>query len=328
MPAVTIITGLYNSEAYLPFYFKMLQAQTFADWEAILIDDGSKDQTVAMVQRMVAQDPRFKLIQKNPEGSPSRSRAVGLNAATTELVAFVDHDDFWAPQKLELQVALMLRNPRISVCHTQRIMWTSPSRPANMFHYPGSVADMPVSEQSMQEAFYHGYSVVFSSFMGKRSEILAVGFHPDLRGVDDFYLHMRLGLMGAVMRIDLPLTYYYAHDQNLSHANQIFVRGLYAIDDVLRSDRDIPDEMRRAVRAQALRTDAVARMGSPRWAEQWKAVQLMLLSLRTYFIPSTLTRMGFLIATIWMPPGLRQSLFGYFKWLKFRVSNLRDLMGA
>ena len=328
MPAVTIITGLYNSESYLPFYFKMLQEQTFSDWEAILVDDGSKDKTVELVRQMCTEDVRFKLIQKTPEGSPSRSRAVGLEAAAAELVAFVDHDDFWAPQKLEFQVALMERDPTISVCHTQRIMWTSVDRPEVMFRFEGALAEIPVSQQSMEEAFYRGYSVVFSSFMGKKSELLKVGFHPDLRGVDDFYLHLKLALIGKVTRIDLPLTYYYAHDQNLSHANQIFVRGLYAIVDVLGREQNIPDQMYRAVKAQAMRTDAVARMASPLWSEQWSAALLMFGSLRMYFIASTLTRLGFLLLTIWLPPTVRQSVFGYFKRLKFRVSSWRDLLGS
>ena len=328
MPAVTIITGLYNSEPYLTFYFRMLQNQTFKDWEAILVDDGSQDQTVALARQTASQDNRFKLIQKKPEGSPSRSRAVGLQAAAADLVAFVDHDDFWAPQKLELQVALMRRDSGISVCHTERTMWTSPHRPEVMYHYAGSAADMPVREQSLQEAFYRGYSVVFSSFMGKRSEIQAVGFHPDLRGVDDFYLHMRLALLGKVARIELPLTYYYAHENNLSHANQIFVKGLYAIDAVLERDSAIPDEMRRAVRAQALRTDAVARMASSLWSEQWVAARLLFGSLKIYFIPSTLTRLGFLMLTGVLPPQVRLAIFGALKRLKFRVSSLRDIFDS
>lgn len=327
MPKVSIITGLYNSERYLPYYFGMLKAQTFQDWEVMLIDDGSKDKTVEISRQVAAQDPRFKLIQKSPEGSPSRSRAVGLAAASGDLVAFVDHDDFWAPQKLELQVALMNRDPNVSICHTDRIIWTSEVKPERLFHYDAPPDAAPVSEQSAKQALFYGSNIVFSAFMAKRSDLVKVGFHPDLRGVDDFYLHLKLSLMGTIKRIDLPLTYYYAHSSNLSHANKLFVEGLYVLDQMVTRDQAMPRDMKRAVKAQALRTDAVARMAAPEWSEQWTALMLLMRSLEAYFIPSTLTRLGFLVLTIWMPPRLRMSVFASLKRLKFKAPSLRDLIG-
>lgn len=322
-PRVSIITGTYNSARYLARYFATLEAQTFCDWEAVLVDDGSKDETVALVAAKAKSDARYRLLQKTPEGLPSRSRAFGLKAARGEYVAFLDHDDFWAPEKLAMQVAVLERHPETAILHTDRVVWTTLDAPASPFLSGYAPDAAPVRDQRPEDVIYRGLQIIFSSFMAPRALVRSIGFHPDMRGVDDFYLFIRLAQLGPIRRIELPLTYYYAHQGNLSHASDIFVAGFYKVLDVLRDD-DVSATAKKAMLAMACRTEAVSLLARDRG----KALRLLVKSLRAYYIPSTLTRLAFLLVTLPLPLRLQERLFRLVKALKFRFPTLKDLIAS
>lgn len=321
VPTVSIITGLFNSAPYLSNYFDALHRQTFTNWEALLVDDGSTDATVALVKEQCAKDPRYRLIQKSPEGFPSRSRQRGLDEARGQYVAFCDHDDLWAPQKLALQVAAMRRFPDTAILHTDRVVWTSEKRPHPYFHFVGHDDEAPISLQLPQEVLYRGQRIIFSSFMTTRALLAPIGFHAQMLGVDDFYLFLRLSSRGAIRHIELPLTYYAAHVGNLSHTSNIFVRGLHLVHQTLKSD-DVSDELRRSVWAQACRTEAVSLLATDRR----RALGLLVESLRSYFMPTTLNRLAFLLVTFFVPQTLQESLLKATKRLKFMFPTLKDLL--
>lgn len=97
---ISVIVPVYNTERYLRRCLDSLLAQTFADFEILLIDDGSTDGSPAIEQEYAARDPRFRLIQK-PNGGVASARNTGLAQAQGDFIAFVDSDDFVEPQFLE-----------------------------------------------------------------------------------------------------------------------------------------------------------------------------------------------------------------------------------
>lgn len=319
-PLVSIVTGVYNSTRYLKNYFHMLEAQTYKNWEAILVDDGSKDETCALIEAQCAKDPRYRLIRKTPEGYPSRTRAVGLTHARGRFIAFCDHDDFWAPQKLAFQIQVLADHPDASIVHSDRIVWDKVDPPAQAFYFKGNAASVPLRKQLPEDVIYQGLQIIFSSFIGPEKMIRDVGFHPEMKGVDDFYLFVRLAQMGSIYQVALPLTYYYAHGNNLSHENNIFVKGFYKVYEALKND-PVPEKVKNSIHAQACRTEAVSLFASNRP----KALRLLIKSLRLYFIPSTLNRLLFLLLTFFIPLRLQQKLFHWVKVVKFKIPTLKDL---
>lgn len=318
-PKISIITGVYQSEAYLPRYFAMLRAQSFRDWEAILVDDGSQDGTAAMIQEMAARDPRFRYFRKDPEGYPSRSRAFGLQVAEAELLAFCDHDDFWAPDKLQWQWQTIQAHPEIAILHTDRVVWASLAYPDAFPAQPDFSARYLVW-QKPEEVIYRGLRIIFSSFLGHKSQIASIGFHPDMKGVDDFYLFVRLAQLGPIVQIALPQTYYYAHSSNLSHAHNIFVKGFYQVWQTLKADQ-MPPKVLRSIEAQALRTHAVSLFGT----DSRRAFYLLCQSLQRYFMATTLNRLLYLIATMILPLSWQARFIAWVKVWKFRFPTLKDL---
>ena len=108
MTKVSIIVPCFNQASFLPKAIASLQAQTFKNWECIVVDDGSTDNTAELVANMAFQDERIRLVQQLNGGSAS-ARDKGLDEAKGEYIQFLDADDTMASEKLERQVALMER---------------------------------------------------------------------------------------------------------------------------------------------------------------------------------------------------------------------------
>jgi teichuronic acid biosynthesis glycosyltransferase TuaG len=105
MPLVSIITPSWNVEGLIGETIKSVQAQTMGDWELLIADDCSTDQTAAVVERHAASDPRVKLIRQPRNGGPALARQAAIEQAQGRYLAFLDSDDLWLPAKLERQVA-------------------------------------------------------------------------------------------------------------------------------------------------------------------------------------------------------------------------------
>lgn len=103
---VSIITPCYNASPYITRTILSVQNQTITDWEMIVIDDGSTDNSAEIVKTLAKEDPRIKLFQKENGGSAS-ARNRGLTLAQGEFIQFLDADDTIESTKLERQIALM-----------------------------------------------------------------------------------------------------------------------------------------------------------------------------------------------------------------------------
>lgn len=100
MPAISFILPIYNMEAYLPRVLQSLRAQTLPDFEAILINDGSRDASGALCAQAAAADPRFRFLDQ-PNGGVAAARNAGLDAACGEYIFFLDPDDWIEPNAAE-----------------------------------------------------------------------------------------------------------------------------------------------------------------------------------------------------------------------------------
>jgi len=107
-PAVSVIIPCYNGEAYLAEALESVAAQTLQPAQTIVVDDGSTDRSAEIARGF----PFVTLVSQQNRGLPS-ARNAGLDAATGELVAFLDADDVWEPQKLQRQVAYLDTHPEV-----------------------------------------------------------------------------------------------------------------------------------------------------------------------------------------------------------------------
>src|SRR3954454_4370995 len=106
MPRVSVVVPIYNVETYLEPCLESLAAQTFADLEVVLVNDGSNDRSPAIAGAFSTRDPRFKLVHRS-NGGLSAARNTGIDVATGEFLAFVDSDDLVTPAAYELLVGAL-----------------------------------------------------------------------------------------------------------------------------------------------------------------------------------------------------------------------------
>lgn len=105
-PIISVIIPVYNAESYLPKCLAAVSAQTFREWEAILVDDGSTDSSARLCDEAAKKDPRYRVIHKE-NGGVSRARNTGIEAARGEYLVFVDADDVCVKTYFEKMVDAM-----------------------------------------------------------------------------------------------------------------------------------------------------------------------------------------------------------------------------
>jgi glycosyltransferase involved in cell wall biosynthesis len=113
LPRVSVIIPAYNAARFLPQAIDSVLAQTFGDVELLVVDDGSTDETPAVVARY--DDPRVRYLRHARNRGLPAARNTGIRHARGELIAFLDADDYWLPEKLAVQVEA-LRDPAVDVC--------------------------------------------------------------------------------------------------------------------------------------------------------------------------------------------------------------------
>lgn len=118
---VSVIIPTFNRSGFLRMAIQSVARQTYQDWECIIVDDGSTDNTREIVDGLARQDGRMKYFFKENGGQGS-ARNLGLEKARGEFIAFLDSDDEWLPEKLERQITLLLKNPKFDFCYTADII--------------------------------------------------------------------------------------------------------------------------------------------------------------------------------------------------------------
>ncbi len=105
---VSIVVPVYNAANYIENTIKMVVDQTYRDWELILVDDASRDNSVEIIEDIISrQKKRIRLIKKQVNAGAAEARNTGIDASSGRYIAFLDADDIWMRDKLEKQIAFM-----------------------------------------------------------------------------------------------------------------------------------------------------------------------------------------------------------------------------
>ncbi len=204
---VSIVVASYNYDRYLREALNSIVAQTHANWEAIIVDDGSTDDSVRVASTYLA-DPRFRLIEQPHLGQPA-TKNNGISAARGEFIAFLDADDRWHPTKLQKQLAVM-RQPQVGVVYSRRRVIDPDGRVSggdNRVLHRGHITS----------PMYRDNFVCFSSAMVRRSVFDSVGtFDERINVAIDYDLWLRASRVCDFDYVDEPLVDYRVGHANLS----------------------------------------------------------------------------------------------------------------
>lgn len=209
-PTVSVVMAAKDYARFIREAIDSAFAQTVADWELIVIDDGSSDGTEAAVQPYLV-DRRVRYVRSDRLGQ-SRAKNLGLNLSSGEFVAFLDADDAWLPTKLERQLALFRANPALGVCFSGRRIIDE----AGNEHQP---APPPTPDQrgDVLTAVFRKNFVCFSSVMVRRTVFDHVGgFDTGLDLAIDYDLWLRVAAHYPFDFVPDPLVLYRTGHANLS----------------------------------------------------------------------------------------------------------------
>jgi glycosyltransferase involved in cell wall biosynthesis len=117
-PLVSVIVPAYNAERFIRQTLDSVLSQTYGNIEVLVVDDGSKDKTLPILESIAAKDDRVLLLQQSNQGVAA-ARNLAIEKSTGEYISPIDADDLWHPQKIEKQVAFMLRSgPSLGLVYT------------------------------------------------------------------------------------------------------------------------------------------------------------------------------------------------------------------
>lgn len=107
----------YNSQYYMRHAINSVLIQSYKNWELLIIDDGSTDDSASIIQEYILKDPRIKYFKTDiPSGSPVLPRNIGIGHAKGKYIAFLDSDDVWLPNKLETQLRMFEQYEDMAIC--------------------------------------------------------------------------------------------------------------------------------------------------------------------------------------------------------------------
>jgi glycosyltransferase involved in cell wall biosynthesis len=184
---VSIITPLYNRQDFIIKTAESVLAQEYQNWEWIIVDDGSTDESIHIVENYAENDQRIKVYQRNrlPKGA-STSRNIGLESANGEYIIFLDSDDYLLPHCLKQRVRVALENQKMDFCLFQNILKDqSDVNPLKLWNV--------VTEEEVFSRFLkHDALWCICNPMYKQDFIKKYRFDESLSSWQDYELHIRI----------------------------------------------------------------------------------------------------------------------------------------
>ena len=222
---MSVVIAAHNQAGFLGETIESVLAQRFADWELVVVDDGSTDATAAVAGRYAERDPRVRCLSgAHEERAAARNR--GLAATTAPLVAFLDGDDLWRPEKLARQVAVLRAEPAAGLCYTPARFVDVAGRPLRIRKPRRPIAG------DVFPILVRGNVLILASVLVRRSCLERVGtFDATLPvfGCEDWDLWLRVTRQWPAAVVDEELTLYRRHDGNTGWA-QVLASALAVVD--------------------------------------------------------------------------------------------------
>lgn len=195
-PTVTVVIPCFNYGRYLARTLKSVAAQTYTDWECIIVDDGSTDETPLVATEWVESDPRFIYLRQDNAGLAA-ARNAGLYRASGEYIQFLDADDLIHPYKLSRQTALLTALPECSHVYSG-------------FHYfhestgtsEAGLSYQPYNTKSLLHRLIfdweYGFTIPIHALLFRKNHLAKVeGFAAGMPTHEDIDLYLRLAMMGT-----------------------------------------------------------------------------------------------------------------------------------
>jgi len=229
MPRVSVIVPTFNHAAFLQRAIESIRAQTLTDSEILIVDDGSEDETEA-VARQCGQCVYIKIPHS---GLPAIARNAGVRKATGTYIAFLDADDQWLPNKLQLQTEVLDHDPNVGLVCSNALIENDAGTTRQLYLKPAQGKTGRVLPDLLRDNF-----IVTSTVLMRRDVFESTGGFSEaqeLRALEDYDLWIRVAARTRIHFLSEPLAVYQKSSTSLSSMqNSEHWRGLEYLFEKLR----------------------------------------------------------------------------------------------
>ncbi|RYD56349.1 MAG: glycosyltransferase [Sphingomonadales bacterium] len=208
-PAISVVMAAYNGATLVGETIASLRAQSFADWELIVVDDKSTDDTLVVLRAI--QDPRITVIASEHNQGPVHARNRAFASARGHYIAALDQDDLCAPDRFARQAAFLDANPAVALVASAALVLED----GRTDPWPG---ERHLSPAMIDWLLLTQNPLVWSTTMFRTDAArrLTPFTRPELRYAEDFDLYSRIRAFGTLARLDEPLLEYRCHSGGAS----------------------------------------------------------------------------------------------------------------
>jgi glycosyltransferase involved in cell wall biosynthesis len=219
--SVSIIMPAFNVEKFVSDAINSVLNQTYKNFELIIIDDGSKDNTLKVVCSF--DDKRIKVLKQENLGV-SKARNAGINKSQNKYIAFIDSDDKWHPKKLENFINNISEN-NIGIYHSNVILFDENGKDLSKYNY-----SEPISLDNDRDLILiYDFIVLSSVIIPKKVLTEFNGFAEDLNGTEDWDLWIKITRRYNIYKIEEYDTFYRVNPNGLSKNRKLFLLEEYKV---------------------------------------------------------------------------------------------------
>jgi glycosyltransferase involved in cell wall biosynthesis len=223
-PLVSILTPAYNSAAFIEETIASARSQIFGDFEMLIVDDGSTDDTIEIVRSAAREDPRIVQLS-SPHGGPAAARNAGIARARGQFMALLDSDDVWKPEYLSSQLELLNQYPGISIVTANAV--NRGGALDGQFVWPAASG---IRELSIRDLIEHENSVCIMSIFRRRVVDRIGGFHAAYTANEDYEFWLRAMNDGfRLLQNGTPLGHYRRRPNSVSADDVRMLNGIIAV---------------------------------------------------------------------------------------------------
>jgi glycosyltransferase involved in cell wall biosynthesis len=213
-PEVTVLTAVRNGVRYLPDTIASIQAQTFGDWEYVIVDDGSDDDTTKLVEAAQRKDSRLRLLRRETSGGPYVAANDGLREARGRYIIRIDADDLCPPHRIKRQLEFLAARREYRAC----VSYWQGFNDAGLI--PNTVTEIPRNPRVFRWALLLRGPSIHSTACFEREAMSEIGGYRELPLAQDYRLWCELtrrGWLGTVPEV-LCFVRYHADRQSFQNA--------------------------------------------------------------------------------------------------------------
>lgn len=209
----SILVAHYNNFEYFKDFYKSVQNQTYQNFEIIIVDDRSTDDSLEKIKTHTTDDSRVRIFENDTNKGVGFTKKKCIALASGEICGFIDPDDAVAENALELSIQAYLDTPKIVSTYSQIMLCDHLLQPQKIYNRTRKVTNGNLLFFNINNEISH-----FFTFR-KESYLKTAGINPNLTASEDFDLYLKMYEVGDLVYIPKPLYFYRLHDEGISQGS-------------------------------------------------------------------------------------------------------------